>query len=106
MRLTFVFVYLLIFGGCLVVHVRLDKICGDNEYPVTGSSDRDCFPCDNCHPGYGLEPKCGTSIKWKIDKIDCKLCTPGTYNDKDDSSPCQACHNCAEHEIVNDTMHQ
>lgn len=80
--------------------MRLDKICGDNEYPVTGSSDRDCFPCDNCHPGYGLEPKCGTSIKWKIDKIDCKLCTPGTYNDKDDSSPCQACHNCAEHEIV------
>ena len=83
-----------------VVRVRLDKICGDNEYPVTGSSDRDCFPCASCHPGYGLEPKCGSSIKWQIDKIDCIVCTPGTYNDKDDSSPCQACHNCAEHEIV------
>ena len=79
--------------------MRGKKICGPNEYPITDYHS-DCIPCGKCHEGYGLVPKCGTPIKYQVDKTDCKPCGPETFNDKYDSSSCNICHNCVDHELI------
>ena len=75
-------------------------MCGPDEYPITGRPGRKCLPCDKCHEGQGLVPKCGTPIKDKVDKIECKPCESGKFSDTYDSSSCHVCHQCVENEKV------
>lgn len=60
-----------------------------------------CFPCDTCHPGWGLYPLCGTQLtNERMSEISCKVCPSGTFSAELDSSPCKNCQQCAPHEIA------
>ena len=75
-------------------------ICGENQYAIinsTGTVQR-CLPCDTCHKGFGLHPKCGSPLQ-DPPTTACHACKTGTFSSAYDSSPCKACHQCAEHEI-------
>ena len=57
--------------------------------------------CDKCHPGFGLYPKCGSSVTHPVKVIRCVSCVNGkTFSNDYNSAPCISCHWCAKHEIV------
>ncbi|CAH3115421.1 unnamed protein product [Porites lobata] len=91
------------FGVCLVIQpINSRVICGKNQYRIvnsTGTFQR-CLYCDTCHKGFGLHPECGSTL---LDPptTGCHACKVGTFSSEYDSSPCKACHHCAEHEIKN-----
>ena len=60
-----------------------------------------CFPCDTCHPGWGLHPPCGKQLtSEEMLEISCEKCPSGTFSAKLDSSSCKNCQQCAPHEIA------
>ena len=75
-------------------------ICGENQYAIINSTGnvQSCLSCDTCHKGFGLHPKCGSALK-DPPTTACHACKTGTFSSTYDSSPCKACHQCAEHEI-------
>lgn len=92
-----------IFGGCLVLAVLAgkEKICDGNEYTIvnsTGSFVR-CLRCDKCHPGFGLQPQCGSTLL-EHPNIGCHKCEVGTFSSEINSSPCFPCHQCAQYELI------
>lgn len=76
-------------------------ICGKNQYTIVNSTGtvQSCLPCETCHKGLGLHPKCGSTLQGRPTMIECRLCKTGTFSSEYDSSPCKSCHQCAEHEI-------
>lgn len=96
---TSVFLFVQIFSCYLVISTH--GLCGPDEYPITGYPGGKCLHCEKCQEGQGLVPKCGTPIEYQeVDKIDCKPCQRGTFNDKYDSSSCHVCHHCVANEKV------
>ncbi|KAL9971593.1 hypothetical protein ACROYT_G017773 [Oculina patagonica] len=93
---------LLIFGVCLLDFYVSTEICSGKEYTVEDADGKflKCQPCDKCHEGYGLQPKCGSTVQSPVNNTDCKPCRSGTFSIKYDSSPCYQCQRCAKHEIV------
>ena len=79
------------------------QICPTDHYTVTWSNNRfkDCLKCDKCHPGFGLYPKCGSSVTYPVKGIGCVPCVNGkTFSNDYNSAPCISCHGCVKHEIV------
>ena len=76
-------------------------ICGKNKYTIVNSTGtvQSCLPCETCHKGLGLHPKCGSTLLGRPTTIECRPCKTGTFSSEYDSSPCKSCHQCAEHEI-------
>ena len=86
---------------CQVLHIQCQKICKKDEYTVVTSNGSfvRCLNCATCHPGYGLDPPCGSLIP-DPPHPDCIACPAGKFSDELDSAPCHSCQRCAEHEIV------
>ena len=90
------------FSSKVIQPINSRVICGKNQYRIvnsTGTFQR-CLYCDTCHKGFGLHPECGSTL---LDPptTGCHACKVGTFSSEYDSSPCKACHHCAEHEIKN-----
>ena len=77
------------------------KICGGNEFTITDSNGTfiRCLRCETCHPGFGLEPRCGESLQ-DPPNVSCHPCKAGTFSSEHDSSSCKVCHQCAKGESV------
>lgn len=83
------------------MYVAEGKICGGNEFTITYSNGtfKRCLRCATCHPGFGLEPKCGMILQGPP-KVSCPPCKAGTFSSHYDSSSCKACHQCAKGESI------
>ena len=47
-----------------------------------------------------MDPKCGSIVRSPVKNVDRKECASGTFSNTYDSSPCNQCQRCAEHEVV------
>lgn len=103
MRATLSISLLICFGVCLHEEFCVsNEICSEKHYTVKkadGTFEK-CQPCGDCNEGWGLEPKCGSTVVSPVKNTYCKRCRNGTYSSKYDSSPCYECQHCAKHEIV------